>query len=66
MSHVLHFSTRIAAFGAACLMAFAVNGAVLLGADQMATDGALRQAATCATLNLALTSEVGSGSHHAA
>ncbi len=53
MTHVLHFSTRVAAFGAACLMALAVNGAVLLGADQMATEGAQNQAATCAQQHVA-------------
>lgn len=52
MSQILRLSTRVAAFGAACLMALAVNGAVLLGADQLATDGAQRHASTCATRDL--------------
>lgn len=45
MTQILQTSTRIAAFGAACMMALAVNGAVLLGADQMASEGAQQQAA---------------------
>lgn len=53
MTQVLRFSTRVAAFGAACLMALAVNGAVLLGADQMATEGAQKQAAICASHGVA-------------
>lgn len=64
MTHLLHFSTRVAAFGAACLMALAVNGAVLLGADQMATEGAQNHAATCAQQHVAQGEALTAGAKH--
>lgn len=61
MSQILQTSTRVAAFGAACMMALAVNGAVLLGADQMATDGAQQQVAACARQALTAPKDSGRG-----
>jgi hypothetical protein len=52
MMHLLQLKTRIAAFAAACLMALTVNGAVLLGADQLAAEGfALQYQAALACQN---------------
>jgi len=44
--NTLQLSTRLSALAAASLVTLCIQGAVLLGADRLATDGAARWAAT--------------------